>query len=112
MTFGFLASATLMEMSTHMKKMGIKALAEWAPREGNQQADALTNGCYDAFDLSSRIPVNPRTLKRDVLLQALLWRKEAEEAFQRTKAAGKLLQTYLFLVFLLGCSTTSRSEPS
>ena len=90
MTSQYPASAILMEMSVYMKKMGIKALVEWAPREGNRQADALANGSYGGFDPSLRRPVNARTLQWDVLPQALLCGKEADEIFQATKTAGRL----------------------
>ena len=37
-TSRFSASAIPVEMSTSMKKMGIKAFVDWAPREGNGQS--------------------------------------------------------------------------
>ena len=66
-----------------MKRMGIKALVEWSPREGNRQADALANGCNESFNPALRIQVDARSLKWEVLPQALEWRKEAEEMFQK-----------------------------
>ena len=90
MTSRYPTSAILMEMSVFLKRMGIKALVEWAPREGNRHADALANGSYEGFDPALRIPVDARHLQWDVLPQALLWGKEAEDVFQKTKTAGRL----------------------
>ena len=73
MTSKYPSSAILMEMSAYMKRMGIKALVEWAPREGNRQADALANRCYDGFNPALRIPVDVRSMKSDALPQALDW---------------------------------------
>ena len=56
MTSRYPTSAILMEMSVYMKRMGIKALVEWAPREGNRHADALANGSYEGFDPALRDP--------------------------------------------------------
>ena len=39
MTPYFPASAVLMELSEHMRRMSQKVLVEWTPREGNQEAD-------------------------------------------------------------------------
>ena len=44
MTTKFPASALLMELACYMKKMSIRAVVEWAPREGNKEADRLANG--------------------------------------------------------------------
>ena len=38
--------------------MSIRAVVEWAPREGNKEADRLANGDHGAFDLALRIPVS------------------------------------------------------
>ena len=70
--------------------MGIKAMVEWSPREGNRQTDALANGCYDWFNPAIRIPVDVRSMKWGVLPQALVWEREAEDMFQKTKIEGGL----------------------
>ena len=72
------------------KKLGIKALVEWSLREGNRQADALANGCYDGFNSKFRIPVDARSLKWEILTEAMKWAREAEEMFQKTKMGSGL----------------------
>ena len=92
MTSKYTPSAILMEMSAYMKRMGIQALVGWSPREGNREADALANGCYDGFNPALRIPVDARSMKREVPPQALEWGREAEDMLQTTKKEGGLLQ--------------------
>ena len=62
-----------------------------SPR-GNRQADALATGCYDGFNPALRIPLDARSMKWDVLPQALEWEREAEDMFQKTKMEGGLPQ--------------------
>ena len=47
MSTKYLVSAIIMEMASFMKKKGIRASVEWAPREGNREADSLANGNLD-----------------------------------------------------------------
>ena len=73
MTTKFPASALLMELACYMKKMSIRAVVEWAPREGNKEADRLANGDHRAFDPALRIPVSadPSSLSWVILPEAL-----------------------------------------
>ena len=46
---------------------------EWAPRQQNEEADALTNGNFDQFDPALRIPLDPATMTwkvMDTMLEA------------------------------------------
>jgi hypothetical protein len=44
-----------MEMSAQLEARGARLLAEWAPRELNQEADDLTNGIFEGFDPAKRL---------------------------------------------------------
>ena len=63
MSTRFLASAVIMELACYLKRMSIKALVEWAPREANREADELANGDHHRFDPSRRIPIEPGSLR-------------------------------------------------
>ena len=84
MTTQYPASAVLMELAAYSKKMGLKASAEWSPREANHEADALANGDLSQFSPELGIPVNQWT----VLQQALVHEEEAEDAHQATKVSS------------------------
>ena len=49
MTTKFPASALLMELSTYMKRMNMRMVVEWAPRDCNREADQLANGITTGF---------------------------------------------------------------
>ena len=58
MSTKFPASAVLMELASYMRRMSL----EWAPREGNKEADKLANCNAEDFDPSLRIDVSASTL--------------------------------------------------
>ena len=72
MTTRYPASAVLVELAASSKKMGLRASAEWSPREANREADALANGDLSLFTPELRIPVSHRQLQWSVLTQARL----------------------------------------
>ena len=41
MSTKFPASAVLMELASYMRRMSLRTVVEWAPREGNKEADKL-----------------------------------------------------------------------
>ena len=57
MSTKFPASAVLMELASYMRRMSLRTVVEWAPREGNKKTDKLANGNTEDFDLSLRIDV-------------------------------------------------------
>ena len=67
----FPSSAVLMELATCMRKMSLRTVVEWAPREGNKEADKLANGKAEDFDPSLRVHVDASTLCWDILPAAL-----------------------------------------
>ena len=90
MTTKFPTSALLVELSCHTKKMSVRTVVEWAPREGNREADKLANGYHEAFDPALRIPVSAASLKWEILPEAVLAGRTAEEHFQRAKVSGRM----------------------
>ena len=90
MTTKFPASALLMELSCDMRKMSIRTGVEWVPKEGNREADKLANGDHETFDPILRIPVSAASLKWEILPEALLAVRTAEEHFQTAKVSGRM----------------------
>jgi hypothetical protein len=56
-----------MELAAQAEARGVKLLAEWAPREVNSEADALTNEMYEGFDANLRVNLDPSRLPLLVL---------------------------------------------
>ena len=44
MSTKFPASAVLMGLASYMRRMSLRTVVEWGPREGNKEADKLANG--------------------------------------------------------------------
>ena len=59
------ASAIMMEMASNRKKKGIRASLEWAPRDGNREADSSANGNHEGFSDERRMHVQPRKPGRE-----------------------------------------------
>ena len=90
MTTKFPASALLMELACYMKKMSIRPVVEWIPREGNKEADRLANGDHSSFRPDLRILVRADSLSWIVLPEALAAGQKAESRFQEARASGRL----------------------
>ena len=67
MSTKFPASAVLMELASYMRRMSLRTVVEWVPRERNKEADRLANGNAEDFDPSLRIDVSASTLSWDIL---------------------------------------------
>ena len=82
MTTKLPVSAVLMQLASMLASRGLWLNLEWAPRELNKEADALTNENFDGFDSSLRIPVCwdslPVGVMRDVLAEGEGFSKELE----------------------------------
>ena len=65
MTTKFPASALLMELSTYMKRMNMRTVVEWAPRDCNREADQLANGIMTGFDPALRLHVSSSSGRGD-----------------------------------------------
>ena len=59
--------AVHMQMAKSLFKRNKICRLQWRPREENQEADDLTNGVFDRFDLSRRVPVKVSDLELDLL---------------------------------------------
>ena len=86
--------ATARERSHHgtceLQKKGIRASVEWAPREGNRDADSLANGEVSSFSPSHRLRVVLGQLRWLVLPKALAHGRQAEELLRNAKSSGAL----------------------
>ena len=56
-----------MKLSCFLKCTSVKAIAEWAPRAANDEADALPNRNTSSFDPSRRIPSRADNVHWDAL---------------------------------------------
>ena len=59
--------AVHMQMSKVLLKRNKICRLQWRPREENQEADDWTNGVFDRFDLSRRVPIKFSDLDLDLL---------------------------------------------
>ena len=48
------------QFPAYMRRMSLRSVVEWAPREGNEEADRLSNGNTEDFEPSLRIEVTAR----------------------------------------------------
>ena len=55
MTTKFFASTLLMELSSYMKRMNMRTVVGWSPRECNQETDHLANGGTAGFSPRSAV---------------------------------------------------------
>ena len=55
------------ELAAQLKSRGMVLDLEWAPRDQNEEADALTNGDFSAFSPSKRIEVKVEDMQWLVL---------------------------------------------
>ena len=72
-----------MELSEQLESRGLILNLAWRPRDENEQADALTNGHYGAFNTARRLPVVWSQVKW-LVLPGLL--EAAEMLFKETQA--------------------------
>ena len=84
------ASAIMVEMASFMKKKGIRATVEWAPREGNCEAGSLANGNHEGVPDELTMHVRPSQLQWILLQQAPEHGRQAEEVFKNAKEKGVL----------------------
>ena len=90
MTTRFPASAVLMELSEHMRRMTQKVLVEWTPREGNQEADRLANGDATGFSNSNEVKLDPGHMNWLILDEALELGRQADQEHKLAKERGQL----------------------
>ena len=89
MTTKFPLCAIIMEMSAQMEAIGARVEVHWTPRERNEEADALSNGTFEGFDMEKRVTVNVEQCKWLVLKELLMYGAEFQEERARIKASGR-----------------------
>ena len=55
-----------MELACYLKRMSVRAVVEWAPREINKGTDSLANGHTEQFVPNLRFHVYPAQLHKHV----------------------------------------------
>ena len=88
MTNKYPSSAVVMELACYLKRMGIKAVVDWAPRTANYDADELANGNTSRCDPAKRIVFKASEVWWDVLPEALQKGREMESECQSALALG------------------------
>ena len=83
MTTKFPASALLMGTCALHEKDEHPRVVEWAPREGNKEADRHANGDHGAFDPALRIPVNADSRSWNILPEAHVQRDKERRVDSR-----------------------------
>ena len=86
MTSKFPMLVILTEVAAQLRARELELGLRWAPREQNEEADALTNGQFHAFNPELRIPVVIEELDWMVLLAML----SASEAIYGEIAQAKV----------------------
>jgi len=74
----------VMELAVALEERGLALTAEWAPREWNAEADALTNSLFEGFDEAKRVPFDMREQPWKVL-DGLL--RDGQHFYQEAQAA-------------------------
>ena len=75
----------LTEVAAQLRARGLELGLQWAPREQNEEADALTNGDFSLFDPRRRVEVNLHAVAWEVLPGMLKASEEIHSAIQRAK---------------------------
>ena len=57
----------MLELAAQLEVRQSWSKLEWAPRQQDEEADALTNGNFDQFNPALRITMDPAAMNRKVL---------------------------------------------
>ena len=74
-----------MELSAQMDRLGLRLDVRWAPREWNQEADALSNGKTDGYSMANRVAHNLKDHKWFVLDDLMRFGSEFEKERNRNR---------------------------
>ena len=85
MTSKFPMVGVLMELAEQVRRREVVLNLEWAPREQNTEADALTNNETSGFDPRRRIEVKLEELERAILPGAMAIADEIYEKARETR---------------------------
>ena len=67
MTTKFPLCAVLMELTEQLAARDSWLKLSWVPRQQNEEADALTNACFDGFDPGRRVVIDPSTIEWKIM---------------------------------------------
>ncbi len=79
----------LMEIAAQSENLGVRLALDWVPREWNQEADQLSNGCSDGFSQHLRVDIDWASVSWEVLDWALAEGAKAEGADRRIQPKKK-----------------------
>ena len=82
-----------MELALQMRSRSTRLAVQWAPRELNVEADALTNLEFRGFSADRRIPVRLEELRYHGLPDFLEKGKEFDGEVAEVRAAARSLKT-------------------
>ena len=86
-------AAVVMELGEELRHRDMIADVSWAPRDTNEEADALSRGVSDGFDPALRIEVDLATVPWRIFGEALRWGQDlADEVAARRAGGGPRLQ--------------------
>jgi len=80
----------VMELAVALEDRGLSLSAEWAPREWNAEADALTNSRFEGFSPALRVPFDMRTHPWKVLSGLLADGRAFYQEAQAARSAARL----------------------
>jgi len=80
----------VMELAVALEDRGLALTAEWAPREWNAEADALTNSRFEGFSPEMRVPFDMRSYPWQVLSGLLEDGRVFYREAQAARSAAKL----------------------
>jgi len=81
----------VMELAVALEERGLALTAEWAPREWNAEADALTNERFDGFAETNRVAFDMRSHPWRVLDKLLSDGRQFYQNAQSARAAARAL---------------------
>ena len=67
MTTKFPLCVVLMELVEQLEARGSWLKLSWVPRQQNEEADALTNGCFEGFDPALRVDIDLADIRWKVM---------------------------------------------
>ena len=86
MTSKFPSVVILTELAAQLKQRKLDLSLGWVPRDQNEEADALTNQDYSAFDMNLRVDVAPGKIKWILLPRMLAVAEELYEQVRRLRS--------------------------
>ena len=75
----------LIELTEQLRKRKLELHLTWQRRDHNKEADAITNGCFDDFNLKNRVEVDFPSFPWLVLLEAMKWSKQVYDIAEAAK---------------------------